>query len=170
MNFIPATIEEGELLTPLGAIVPDDRQRCLLDGWSGGGNRSVSGGGGAAGHRSLIVGVRPEHFEDAALETVRGRPGLRTTVTVDVLERLGSDIYAYFTLAGGRAQVADLDELAYDAGTVDLSSRAEQVVARLDADSRIREGENVELWLDTTRLHLFDPETGHNLDAPPPPD
>jgi multiple sugar transport system ATP-binding protein len=157
MNFVPATVESGELRTPFGTITPDDRQRRLLEGWAGGG-------------RSLIVGLRPEHFEDAALETVRGRPGLRTTVTVDVLERLGSDIYAYFTLAGGRAQVADLDELAYDAGTVDLSSRAEQVVARLDADSRIREGENVELWLDTTRLHLFDPETGHNLDAPPPPD
>ncbi|ADP82051.1 ABC transporter ATP-binding protein [Pseudofrankia inefficax] len=156
MNFVPATVESGELRTPFGTIAPDDRQRRLLESWAGGG----------AGGRSLIVGLRPEHFEDAALESVRDRPGLRTTVTVDVLERLGSDIYAYFTLAGGRAQVADLDELAHDAGTVDLSSRAEQVVARLDADSRIREGENVELWLDTARLHLFDPETGRNLDAP----
>jgi multiple sugar transport system ATP-binding protein len=164
MNFIPATIEEGELLTPLGAIVPDDRQRCLLDGWSGGGNRSVSGGGGAAGHRSLIVGVRPEHFEDAALESVRGRPGLRFTVPVDVLERLGSDSYAYVTLPGGRARIADLEELAHDAGTVDLPSGAEQVVARLHADSRIREGEKADLWLDTSRLHLFDPDTGQNLD------
>ncbi|WP_018636467.1 ABC transporter ATP-binding protein [Parafrankia elaeagni] len=156
MNFVPAALEEGELRTPLGAIVPDERQRRLLDGWNG----TADGG------RSLIVGVRPEHFEDAALEAVKDRPGLRCTVTVDVLERLGSDSYAYFTLQGGRARTADLEELAHDAGTVELSSGAEQVVARLDAASRIREGEKAELWLDAHQLHLFDPDTGRNLDAP----
>ncbi|OHV29681.1 ABC transporter ATP-binding protein [Parafrankia colletiae] len=156
MNFVPATVEEGELRTPLGTIVPDERQRRLLEGWNGT----------TDGSRSLIVGVRPEHFEDAALEQVKDRPGLRFTVMVDVLERLGSDSYAYFTLAGGRARTADLDELAHDAGTVDLSSRAEQVVARLDATSRIREGEKAELWLDAHQLHLFAPDTGRNLDAP----
>ncbi|MDT3442465.1 MULTISPECIES: ABC transporter ATP-binding protein [unclassified Pseudofrankia] len=157
MNFVPATVEEGELRTPFGAIAPNDRQRRLLESWNGG----------AAGSRSLIVGARPEHFEDSALEQVRNRPGPRFTVTVDVLERLGSDSFAYFTLTGGRAQIADLEELAHDAGTVDLSSGVEQVVARLDASSRIREGEKAELWLDTDQLHLFDPDTGHNLDAPP---
>ncbi|ABW13985.1 ABC transporter related [Parafrankia sp. EAN1pec] len=156
MNFVPATLEEGELRTPLGTIVPDERQRRLLEGWNGT----------AADRRSLIVGVRPEHFEDAALEPAKDRPGLRFTVTVDVLERLGSDSFAYFTLAGGRARTADLEELAHDAGTVELSGKAEQVVARLDAASRIREGEKAELWLDVHQLHLFDPDTGRNLDAP----
>ncbi|MBL7496306.1 sn-glycerol-3-phosphate ABC transporter ATP-binding protein UgpC [Frankia sp. CNm7] len=156
MNFVPATLEEGELRTPFGTITPDDRQRRLLEGWNGG----------AAGGRSLIVGARPEHFEDAALEQVKDRPGPRFTVTVDVLERLGSDSYAYFTVAGGRARAADLEELAHDAGTVDLASGDPQIVARLDAVSRIREGENAELWLDTDQLHLFDPDTGRNLDAP----
>ena len=158
MNFVPATVEEGELRTPFGAIIPDDRQRRLLEGWDSG----------AAGRRSLIVGARPEHFEDAALEPMKGRSGLRFSVTVDVLERLGSDSYAYFTLAGGRTRIADLEELAHDAGTVGLTSGVEQVVARLDAASRIREGEKTELWLDTSRLHLFDPDTGRNLDAPAP--
>ncbi|OHV43774.1 ABC transporter ATP-binding protein [Parafrankia soli] len=156
MNFVPATVEEGELRTPLGAIVPDERQRRLLDGWTGA----------AADRRSLIVGARPEHFEDAALEQAKDCPGLRFTVTVDVLERLGSDSFAYFTLAGGQARTADLEELAHDAGTVELSGKAEQVVARLDAASRIREGEKAELWLDVHQLHLFDPDTGRNLDAP----
>ncbi|CAI7979432.1 Trehalose import ATP-binding protein SugC [Frankia sp. Hr75.2] len=156
MNFVPATVEEGELRTPLGAIVPDERQRRLLDGWTGA----------AADRRSLIVGARPEHFEDAALEQAKDRPGLRFTVTVDVLERLGSDSFAYFTLAGGQARTADLEELAHDAGTVELSGKAEQVVARLDAASRIREGEKAELWLNVHQLHLFDPDTGRNLDTP----
>jgi len=159
MNFVPATVEEGELRTPFGAITPDHRQRALLERWNGG-----AGGGG----RSLIVGVRPEHFEDAALEQVRDRAGLRFTVHVDVLEGLGSDSYAYFTLTGGRAQIADLDELAHDAGTGDLSSGAEQIVARLDAASRIREGDKADLWLDTRQLHLFDPDTGHNLETSSP--
>jgi len=161
MNFVPATVEEGELRTSLGTVTPDDRQRRLLEAWNGGG-----GGGAAAGGRSLVVGVRPEHFEDATLEAVAERPGLRFTVTVDVLERLGSDSYAYFTVEGGRARTAELDELAHDAGTAGLSSGAEQVVARLDAASRAREGERTELWLDTRQLHLFDPGTGRSLDAP----
>ncbi|OHV33342.1 MULTISPECIES: ABC transporter ATP-binding protein [Pseudofrankia] len=156
MNFVPATVEEGELRTPFGNIAPDDRQRRLLEAWNGG----------AAGDRSLIVGARPEHFEDAALEQVTDRPGLRFTATVDVLERLGSDSFAYFTVTGGRARIADLEELAHDAGTVDLSSGAEQIVARLDAASRVHEGQQAELWLDTHQLHLFDPDTGRNLDTP----
>jgi len=173
MNFVPATVEDGELRTPFGAITPDERQRRLLESWNGGGGSTTTGGSTTAGGgatagggtgRSLIVGVRPEHFEDAALEQVADRPGLRFTITVDVLERLGSDSYAYFTVAGGRAQIADLEELAHDAGTVDLSSGAEQVVARLDAASRIREGDKADLWLDTGQLHLFDPDTGRNLD------
>jgi multiple sugar transport system ATP-binding protein len=156
MNFVPATVEEGELRTPFGNVTPDDRQRRLIESWKPA----------SAGSRSLIVGARPEHFEDAALEQVKNRPGLRFPVTVDVLERLGSDSYAYFALAGGRARTADLEELAHDSGTVDLSSREAQVVARLDAASRIREGEQTELWLDPHQLHLFDPDTGRNLDAP----
>ena len=40
---------------------------------------------------------------------------------------------------------------------------AEQVVARLDADSEVQQGQEVELWLDADRLHFFDPETGRSL-------
>jgi multiple sugar transport system ATP-binding protein len=82
-----------------------------------------------------------------------------------VLESLGSDKYAYFTVQTDRAAaVADLDELARDSGTADVpGGGAGQVVARLDAASTIREGEKANLWLDTDKLHLFDPTSGRNL-------
>ncbi|MBX6389335.1 MAG: sn-glycerol-3-phosphate ABC transporter ATP-binding protein UgpC [Frankia sp.] len=155
MNFLPATLEHGELRTPFGPIAPDDRLRRLLHRWDGA----------AVGRRSLVVGIRPEHFEDATLPTVRDRPGPRFTITVDVLEPLGSDTYAYFTLKDDRAPAAGLAELA--PGEAGLSGPAGQVVARLDPTSRLREGERAEIWLDTSHLHLFDPSTGRSLDAGP---
>jgi multiple sugar transport system ATP-binding protein len=62
--------------------------------------------------------------------------------------------------------VAELDELAADAGLEDLPSHGDgqQVVARLSAESRARPGADVELSIDTTRFQLFD-ETGARLSA-----
>ena len=39
------------------------------------------------------------------------------------------------------------------------------VIARVDASSRLDEGKEGELWLDTTKLHLFDPATGERLES-----
>jgi len=129
------------------------------------GSADTSTGGPAAARgrgRDLILGIRPEHFEDA---TIIGpdRPGLRFGVTADVVESLGSDKFAYFTVAGGAARVSHLEEILHDAGTADVPGGGEQVVVRLDAASPIREGEKVELWMDTERIHLFDPDSGGNL-------
>jgi len=59
--------------------------------------------------------------------------------------------------------VAELEELARDAGRADISGTAETVVARLDPATRIREGQDAELWVDVRMLHVFDPATGRNL-------
>ncbi len=153
MNFLPVTFADGVLHTPLGDITPDARQR-----------RAVEAGGTDG---TFILGMRPEYFEDAAFipASAGGEHGLRLTATVDVLESLGSDKYAYFTVRTDRAAAAaDLDELARDSGTADVpGAAAGQVVARLDAASAIREGEKADLWVDTDKLHLFDPESGRNL-------
>jgi multiple sugar transport system ATP-binding protein len=147
MNFLPATYTDGVLRTPLGDLVPDEAR---------GGALAAAGGDG----RPLIVGIRPEHFEDASLvEDATGR-GVVFGVTVDVLEHLGSDTYAYFSVEGGRASIAELDELAADAGTVDVPGGAERFVARLDVASQAREHETLKLWVDTSRIHVFDPATG----------
>src|SRR4029453_10520275 len=63
-------------------------------------------------------------------------PGLTLKATVDVLESLGADKYAYFRLQGGRATAQELEELAADAGTGDAPGGSDQVVARLDPTSR----------------------------------
>jgi multiple sugar transport system ATP-binding protein len=113
----------------------------------------------------VIAGVRPEHFEDAAVEP---REGLRFTAQIDVVESMGSELYAYFSVKSQEVHTAELDELAKDAGMEDLphagSEGAQQVIARLDAGSQARPGGEVELSLDTNQIKLFDP-TGARLAA-----
>jgi multiple sugar transport system ATP-binding protein len=80
---------------------------------------------------------------------------------------MGSDVYVYFTqdLAKGVKGVdaAELQELARDSGRADTGATGDTVVARLDAATRISEGENAELWADLRTMHVFDPATGRNL-------
>jgi multiple sugar transport system ATP-binding protein len=150
MNFMPAKLEEGKLRTKLGDIALNDRMRQAL--------------GSAGSGRDVILGVRPESFEDAALVPAEDRShGVPFTARVDVVESMGSDVFAYFTLEGGAAQSAELDELARDSGRADIGASTDQVVARLSAETRIREGEPAKLWVDTRAVHLFDVETGRNL-------
>jgi multiple sugar transport system ATP-binding protein len=116
------------------------------------------------GERTLIIGIRPEHFEDAALVGDKRDQGTVVKANVDLLESLGSDKYAYFTVKSERASARHLEELAEDAGGVEMASEdGVQVTARLDAASKAREDEELEFWLDLRRVHVFDPESGENL-------
>jgi multiple sugar transport system ATP-binding protein len=151
MNFMSGTLEEGKLRTSLGDFPVGDRlRRELADAKSG---------------RQVIVGLRPENFEDAALVPVgdRGR-GLAFRASIDVLESMGSDVYVYFT--GGRdgaVSVAELDEIARDSGQAEIGGSGDTVVARLSAATRAREGSAAELWADARAIHVFDPASGRNL-------
>ena len=151
MNFLSGTLEDGMLRTSLGDFRLSDRLR-----------REVEGSGSG---RSVIVGLRPENFEDAALVSADARPnGITFRTSIDVLESLGSDVYVYFT--HGREQgvtAAELDELARDSGRADTGGSGDTVVARLDAATRIREGQEAELWVNGRAMHVFDPATGRNL-------
>jgi multiple sugar transport system ATP-binding protein len=149
MNFLPATVEDGNLRTPLGDVTlrGDVRAKVRQAG---------------AGH-DLIMGIRPEHLEDAALLNGRRDEGLTFTATVDVLESLGAEKYAYFHLQGGRATAQELEELAADAGTKDVPGGSDQIVARLDPASRAREGQRLQLWFNPGKLHLFNPDNGAHL-------
>ncbi|PZS15144.1 MAG: hypothetical protein DLM64_00345, partial [Solirubrobacterales bacterium] len=89
-----------------------------------------------------------------------------------------SEFYAYFNVESERVSSRELEELANDAGAADLPSQeGSQVVARLEAASRVRQGQETELWFNSEHLHLFDPETGQSLlgsdgsgDSQPAPD
>jgi multiple sugar transport system ATP-binding protein len=146
MNFMPAQLEGDVVKLPFGEV----RQPAL------------SGAGGGA--RSVIAGVRPESFEDAALVRDGGEQGTTFRATIDLVESMGSEKYAHFKVQSEGIQSEELAELAQDAGTDEVPSAGEgQIVARLDAASTVERGKEAELWVDATKLHLFDPSTGRSL-------
>ena len=146
MNFIPARLEEGKVRLPFGdAPIP---------------------AGLKTDKRDVIAGIRPEHFEDAQYgDDTEG--GLRFKTTVDVVESMGSELYAYFDIQGTQEVHSEqLDELAADAGMDDVpGGGASHVVARLDARSQAQHGKEVEVVLDTSQIKLFDPDGGRTLTA-----
>ncbi|MFP5389049.1 MAG: hypothetical protein ACLGG5_07095, partial [Thermoleophilia bacterium] len=78
-----------------------------------------------------------------------------------------SDLYAYFHIESEGVESDQLADLVGDSldetGAANLREGQEQVIARLDASSKIRRGEEAELWADTSQLQLFDPDSGANL-------
>ena len=127
---------------------------------------AIAGSGG--GGRSLIAGIRPENFEDAALVAADDLVhGPTFTAKIDLVEWMGSELYVYFTVGGGAA-ASELGRHAdLSADDVRASGEGTQVVARLERASQARPGEELELWLDARALHLFDPDTGERLSRDP---
>src|SRR4051812_11349405 len=149
MNFLPGKLDGDQVRTTMGDLrMPREMRRRL----------EVGAGG---GHRRVIVGIRPEHFEDASLVTLPARGDIFKT-KIDVLEALGSDSYAHFTVDSPRVSSSELEELV-DETSVASSAEGVQVVARLAAASAIKQGRDAQLWVDTSRVHLFDQETGRSL-------
>ena len=82
---------------------------------------------------------------------------------VDLVESMGSDKFVFFTVSGGRATSRELEELAADAGSEGASFAGDQLVARFAAASTATRGQQVDVWMDAGRVHVFDPSTGENL-------
>jgi multiple sugar transport system ATP-binding protein len=149
MNFLPARLEGDTIRLPFGEAPLPDRVRARLHG---DGNA-----------RDVIVGIRPEHFEDAEVAGA-DHPGLRARVKVAVVESMGSELFAYFDVQTAAAQSQELAELAQDTGMEDLPSHGgSTIVARLDAQSGAAAGQELDVVLDTENIKLFDPTTGHSL-------
>src|SRR3954449_9503390 len=151
MNSVPAHSEGEPLPLPFGSTPVPDKMRSVLQ----------SAG---AGRREVIAGVRPEHFEDAAIEG-EGPGRMKFRAKVDVVESMGSELYVYFDVETKEVESDELAELAKDAGMEDLpgGGAGQHVVARLDAASKASPGSEVELTLDTTQIKLFDPNGGMSL-------
>jgi multiple sugar transport system ATP-binding protein len=114
--------------------------------------------------RKVVLGIRPEHLEDAALAG-QVPEGHRLKGKVELTEALGSEIMAHFTVDAPPALTEDVRELAQDVGderAVEARSEAQHttMVGRFGARSKVHEGETVEVAVDTRALHFFDPETG----------
>ena len=109
----------------------------------------------------VLVGVRPEFFEDAKLVDEAKKPhGSTFTATLTHTEWLGNEQYGYINFDPAPEVRELLNNLARE---MDADELRPQVVVTLDAASRIRGGRESEIWLDTRKLHLFDAETGENL-------
>ena len=135
--------------------------------------RSAHGRPGASrrdgGGRGLVPASRRSDRRHPARELRGRRAGRRRasatasvfSAEIDVIEWLGSELYAYFGVeAGGTGDVAELAELA----PADGPGRGRtEVVARLDAASKAVAGKDQDLWVDSRHVHLFDPDTGENL-------
>ncbi|GAA4549225.1 ABC transporter ATP-binding protein [Amycolatopsis samaneae] len=150
MNFVPATLENGAARGALGDIPLTDRVRRLVES--------------AGAPREVIVGIRPESFEDAALlDAGQKAKGATFTAHIDVLESMGSEKFAHFTVEGELASTSELAELAEDSGSADVPGGGAQIVARLSAASGAAENGDLEVWYDADKIKLFDPSTGKNL-------
>jgi multiple sugar transport system ATP-binding protein len=151
MNFMPATIEGDTVKFPFGDVrLPGELQEAV---------REHQG-------KQLIAGIRPEDFEDASLTGEARDRGTTFSAQIEVLESLGAELYAHFTVASdAHIESQELRELAEDAGGGEVPMEGEEgrIVARLDPASQVRVGQDAELWADATHLHLFDPENGINL-------
>src|SRR5262249_55796236 len=149
MNFFPATMTDVGVRLPFGEITLTQEVHDLL-----------------ARHpkaNNVIVGIRPEHLEDAALIDIYARiRALTFQVTVDFVESLGADKYVHFKTEGAGAQAAQLAELAADSGVGE-----NEFVARVSTESKVTPGQTMELAFDTSKIAIFDADTGANLTIGP---
>ena len=155
MNLVPGQLTGRSLSLPWGTFdLPDVVAQRLGDA--------------SRGERQVIVGSRPEHFEDAGLVQESDKPsGMVFRNRIENIEWLGSELYAYLPYTGAEAIGRQLGQLAGDLDMEQTSGDESTIVARLDAASTVKEGADAEIWLDARRIHLFDPETGEALARPP---
>ncbi len=149
MNFMPGEVSGGKVKLPIGeAEVPE--------------------GVGSGRDGKAVAGLRPESFEDAEMVgDLRDERGVVFEAEIDLVESLGSDLFAYFHVESGGIesdQLADLvEERLEETGVPEVREGQEQIVARLDPASKVKRGDTTQLWADTAKLHLFDAESGDRL-------
>jgi len=152
MNFMPATLTNGSVHLPMADVTIPEEVRARL-------GRQPEG-------RRVICGIRPEDFEDATKVDGEARShGATFKAKLDLVEAMGAEYYAHFGIKGQMVQSEELDDLRQDAGGVEeLTESGEHVlVARLSPESRARSGDDAELWLDATKMHFFDEQSGEAL-------
>ena len=113
--------------------------------------------------KRVILGIRPEDLEDAAV--AGGSAADRSiSAVVDIRENMGSEVFLHFGVSAPPVRGKDVEAAV---GTEAVEATAEQAkkqgslfVARVGRGTRARERDSIDLVVDSSRLHFFDPETG----------
>jgi multiple sugar transport system ATP-binding protein len=157
MNMLETTLvrENGSLVAQVGS------QKLGLSEETLSAHRALEGYVG----RTVVLGIRPEDLEDAALA---GETSSHLRGKVRLKEALGSEIMVHFDVDAPPAVTEDVRELAEDTDAVavrDLeeSARETTMIGRFGARSRVAEGDTIDVAVDTRALHFFDPATGAGI-------
>ena len=122
--------------------------------------------------RRVVLGIRPEDMEDAAVVR-ESHPDRVISVVCEIREDMGSEVYAHFNVPADPVATREVVEALVVEHAEDEEARmaAERArgggvvfIARLDRTTGAREREPLALEVDVTRLHFFDPETGIGVD------
>ena len=111
-------------------------------------------------NKEIVMGIRPEAFEDGNYANT-SEYSESIKVSVSLLEQLGSDSYIHFYKDIKPVQTEAIEEILADEGE-DISVLGDNTkfIARINPNSNVVEGEEVEIKIDPSKLHFFDPETG----------
>ncbi len=164
MNFMKARLEkEGD-----AHVVVFGNTRVSISREAMGGARDKGYDPESFTGKDVIMGVRPEHIEDAGTEAAEaiGGAGGSNVMEVDpqVIESMGSEKYVYFEVAGDQAaHLESLGDMTGEEGgngaSPDSGTSGEMMVARVAAESAAKEGQQMRLVIDGSKVQLFDPET-----------
>ena len=124
--------------------------------------------------RDVIVGIRPEDLEDATLAS-DASPDRRLKGKVELTEALGSEVMVHFSVDATHAVTEDVHELQEDIGedrapgsAIGAAEGSAILVGRFSPRSRVKDGDEIEVAVDTRTLHFFDPETALGIYDNPP--
>jgi multiple sugar transport system ATP-binding protein len=115
--------------------------------------------------RRVVLGIRPEDIDDASLARF-GSAGV-VGVTVDIREDMGAEVFAHFRVDADPVETEEVLEAMEEqdvAGAVhERMRRGVPFIARLERSTGAREGDRLDIAVDTRRLHFFDPESGTGI-------
>ena len=144
MNFMPATVKGDKVELPFVTVDLPEHAR----------------GGTIPEDTLLIAGIRPEYFEDAKVLDPDRADGATFKARIDVVEWLGNEAFGYIPYEAPPEVESQLEELAKE---LDSEALRTQIIVALDSASRISDGDEAELHVDSSRMHLFEPGSGENL-------
>jgi multiple sugar transport system ATP-binding protein len=144
MNFMPATVKGDKVELPFVTVDLPEHAR----------------DGRIPEDTLLIAGIRPEYFEDASVMDVSKADGATFKAKIDVVEWLGNEAFGYIPYDAPPEVEAQLGELAKE---LDSEALRTQIIVALDSASRIKDGDEAELHVNSSRMHLFEPGSGDNL-------